>query len=221
MTKKAADKPKHHDDRRAFLHDLEAASKAVPSSRAADAFRAILNATILAARTLEQDEAVAARELAALRTEAEATAKRLVRWQKAHPAAPADTHHRKKADERIHFLKVLRHSLSTWRLPPPSATRKAPPTLRDVAVHLAHAVEHEQGLALAEDAGVILPTTADMADGIMGEWARHTASFGDYHFGDSGSQQMVVDAFRAVGFPKRVADALYDFETHRKKRHHA
>jgi hypothetical protein len=207
----------------AFVRDLEAVYKGVPSTspRVAAALRAILNATLVATRTLEDDAAGATRELEALAKEADASLKRLNRARRAHPTAAEASAARKKAEERIQFLKVLRHSLSSWRLPPPSAARKAPPTLRDVAAQLAKAIEHEQALAIAEESGVILPTMGDMVDAIMREWARHTEASGDYHLGDSGSQQMVVDAFRGVGFPKRVADALYDFEAHHKKRAHA
>ena len=200
-----------------FLRTLESACKAVPAAnaRAAEALRAILNATLLAARSLDDDTTTAVRELESIGAAASATTKRLQRLRKAAP--PAE---RKKADERIHFLKALRHSLSSWRFPPPSTAHKARPTLREVAVQLARVLEQHQAHSLAEDAGVILPTSTDMVDHITREWARYTEAHGDYYLGDSGSQQMVVDAFRGVGFPKRIADKLYDFDAHRKKRHH-
>ena len=200
-----------------FVRSLESACKAVPEAnpRAAEALRAILNATLLAARSLDADKATAVRELESIGAAASATTKRLQRSRKADTTAA-----RKKADERIHFLKALRHSLSSWRFPPPSTARKARPTLREVAAQLARSLEQHQALSLAEEVGVILPTTADMVDQITREWARHTEAYGEYFLGDSGSQQMVIDAFRGVGFPKRIADKLYDFDAHRKKRHH-
>ena len=201
-----------------FVRTLESACKAVPTAnpRAAEALRTILNATLLAARSLDDDTAPALRELESIGAAASATTKRLQRLRKAAP--PAE---RKKADERIHFFKALRHSISSWRFPPPSTAHKARPTLRDVAAQVARVLDQHQAHSLAEDAGVILPTTEDMVDDITREWARYTEAHGDYFLGDSGSQQMVVDAFRAVGFPKRIADKLYDFDARPKKRPHS
>ncbi len=209
--------PKTTDKKKPFVHALEDACRAVPDTnpRAAAALRTILNTTLLAVRSLD-DGGPAVRELESIGAAASASAKRLRRSRKADtPAA------RKRAEERSDFLRGLRRTLSSWRCPPPSGARKARPTLREVAGQLARALEQDQVLSLAEEAGVILPTTADMVDHIMREWSRHTEAYGEYYLGDSGSQQMIIDAFRGVGFPKRVADKLYDFAHRRKPHHHS
>jgi hypothetical protein len=196
----------------AAIRDVASETSAGTNRRAAEALCAILNASLTASRTLDDDEDRGLRELEALRNEANASFDRLERWRASHVTAP-------KVDERVHFLQGLRQTLSSWRLPLPSAVRKRPPTLRDIAAQLARTIEQGQGRTIANEAGVILPTHADMADSIMVAWSRHVESHGEYHLGDSGSEAMIVDAFHAVGVPRRIADHLYNFE-HRKKRHH-